>query len=89
MDEICVNVAACIIICIFFSLFKKNFILVKTTPQSLLARLLVIIGRPHEDRDRGLHALKFMKAVVPAIHKGPVSVWDKDIPILIQYLECK
>ncbi|CAL1293706.1 unnamed protein product [Larinioides sclopetarius] len=58
-----------------------------SSPQSLLARLLVVIGRPFEDRDRGLHVLKFMKAVTPAIHKGPVSVWDKDIPTLIQYLE--
>ncbi|GIX73829.1 maestro heat-like repeat-containing protein family member 1 [Caerostris extrusa] len=58
-----------------------------TIDYGLLTRLCVVIGRPHEDRDRGLHVLKFMKAVAPAIHKGPVSVWDKTIPLLIQHLE--
>ncbi|GFX94408.1 maestro heat-like repeat-containing protein family member 1 [Trichonephila clavipes] len=65
----------------YTSLAKVN------TPQKLLARLLVVIGRPHEDRDRGLQVLKFMKAVAPAIHKASVSVWDQEIPALIQYLE--
>ncbi|KAG8195722.1 hypothetical protein JTE90_002985 [Oedothorax gibbosus] len=58
-----------------------------TTPQSLLARLLVLIGHPHEDRGRGLQMLKFMKAVAPAINKGFVSAWDTTIPTLIQHLE--
>ncbi|GFQ65281.1 maestro heat-like repeat-containing protein family member 1 [Trichonephila clavata] len=65
----------------YSSLAKVN------TPQKLLARLLVVIGRPHEDGDRGLQVLKFMKAVAPAIHKASVSVWDQEIPALIQYLE--
>ncbi|KFM62094.1 HEAT repeat-containing protein 7A, partial [Stegodyphus mimosarum] len=58
-----------------------------TSSQSLLARLLVLIGQPHEGRERGFHVLKFMKVVAPAINKNLKALWDTKIPNLLQLLE--
>nr|XP_042909202.1 maestro heat-like repeat-containing protein family member 1 [Parasteatoda tepidariorum] len=58
-----------------------------TSSQILLARLLVLIGYPSEDRERGMQILKFMKVVVPAINKKLMPLWDSKIPLLIQLLE--
>ncbi|XP_022082273.1 maestro heat-like repeat-containing protein family member 1 [Acanthaster planci] len=56
-------------------------------PNILMARLMVMAGRPGNGRKRGIHVLKLMLAMSPNIHDALVDMWDAVIPKLIQYLE--
>ncbi|XP_033626005.1 maestro heat-like repeat-containing protein family member 1 isoform X2 [Asterias rubens] len=56
-------------------------------PNALVARLMVMAGRPDNGRKRGIHVLKLMHAMSPNIHSGIVDMWDAVIPKLMQYIE--
>ncbi|BFZ13379.1 hypothetical protein BsWGS_16418 [Bradybaena similaris] len=56
-------------------------------PTSLIARVLVLAGRPHNGRDRGVHVLNCMKGIAPVLHDSIAGLWDVVIPKLISYLE--
>ncbi|XP_038067311.1 maestro heat-like repeat-containing protein family member 1 isoform X2 [Patiria miniata] len=56
-------------------------------PNILVARLMVMAGRPDNGRKRGIHVLKLMLAMSPNIHDAVVDMWDAVIPKLIQYIE--
>ncbi|XP_060075327.1 maestro heat-like repeat-containing protein family member 1 isoform X2 [Ylistrum balloti] len=53
----------------------------------LIARLMVLAGRPTNGRDRGVHVLMTMKGLVPNLDESLVDLWDTVIPKLIQFLE--
>ncbi|XP_054723118.1 maestro heat-like repeat-containing protein family member 1 [Uloborus diversus] len=57
------------------------------TCQALLGRLLVLIGHPHENKGRGIHVLKLLKVLAPAINKNFTLLADSKIPHLLQFLE--
>ena len=56
-------------------------------PPALIARMLVMSGRPNNGRARGLHVLGAMKGLSPNLHENLVDIWDQVIPKLTQYLE--
>ncbi|CAG5120746.1 unnamed protein product, partial [Candidula unifasciata] len=56
-------------------------------PTGLIARVLVLAGRPHNGRGRGVHVLNCMKGISPVLHDGIAGLWDVVIPKLISYLE--
>ncbi|XP_012944683.1 maestro heat-like repeat-containing protein family member 1 isoform X2 [Aplysia californica] len=53
----------------------------------LIARLMVLAGRPRNGRERGIHVLNLMKGLSPNLHDGIVGLWDAVIPKLISYLD--
>ncbi|XP_034336261.2 maestro heat-like repeat-containing protein family member 1 isoform X2 [Magallana gigas] len=56
-------------------------------PNVMIARLMVLAGRPKNNRDRGIHVLQLMKGMSPNFHESLVELWDTVIPKLTQYLE--
>ncbi|OWF48217.1 Maestro heat-like repeat-containing protein family member 1 [Mizuhopecten yessoensis] len=56
-------------------------------PPVMIARLMVLAGRPTNGRDRGVHVLMTMKGLVPNLDENLVDLWDTVIPKLIQFLE--
>ncbi|XP_052816666.1 maestro heat-like repeat-containing protein family member 1 isoform X2 [Mya arenaria] len=56
-------------------------------PSDVIARLMVLAGRPLNGRERGVHVLNLMKGLSPNLHEGLVELWDTVIPKLVQYLE--
>ncbi|XP_052059790.1 maestro heat-like repeat-containing protein family member 1 isoform X2 [Mytilus californianus] len=56
-------------------------------PEALIARLMVLAGRPQNGRNRGIHVLTLMQGLVPNLNENLVELWDTVIPKLIQYLE--
>ncbi|XP_069113199.1 maestro heat-like repeat-containing protein family member 1 isoform X7 [Argopecten irradians] len=56
-------------------------------PPVLMARLMVLAGRPTNGRERGVHVLMTMKGLVPNLEENLVDLWDTVIPKLIQFLE--
>lgn len=69
-----------------FSIEYGNLSYVSSS-QSLLARLIVLIGQPNEGRGRGVNVMKLMKVIAPAINKNLKALWDSKIPPLIQFIE--
>ncbi|CAH1780505.1 unnamed protein product, partial [Owenia fusiformis] len=53
----------------------------------ILARMLVLAGRPLHGRNCGIHILSAMKSMSPNFHENLVELWDTVIPKLIAYLE--
>ncbi|XP_033117617.1 maestro heat-like repeat-containing protein family member 1 isoform X2 [Anneissia japonica] len=56
-------------------------------PAEIIARLMVLSGRPEESNNRGINTLKLMQALSPNIEASIVDLWDTIIPKLVQYLE--
>ncbi|KAJ8303306.1 hypothetical protein KUTeg_019702 [Tegillarca granosa] len=56
-------------------------------PPVLIARLVVLAGRPTNGRERGQHVLSTMKGLSPNLNENIVELWDTVIPKLLQYLE--
>ncbi|KAL3859489.1 hypothetical protein ACJMK2_009708 [Sinanodonta woodiana] len=56
-------------------------------PPVLIARLMVLAGRPQGGRGRGVHVLQLMQGLSPNLHEHLVELWDTVIPKLISYLE--
>lgn len=55
--------------------------------EALIARLMVLAGRPQNGRNRGIHVLTLMQGLVPNLNDQLVELWDTVIPKLVQYLE--
>ncbi|XP_013392835.1 maestro heat-like repeat-containing protein family member 1 isoform X1 [Lingula anatina] len=56
-------------------------------PTAMIARLIVLAGRPTNGGNRGLHVLQAMQGLSPNLNEGLVELWDTVIPKLVQYLE--
>ncbi|XP_063951706.1 maestro heat-like repeat-containing protein family member 1 [Lytechinus pictus] len=56
-------------------------------PCSIIARLMVMAGRPDNGRQRGVYVLKLMLGLSPNLNESIADMWDAVIPKLIQYLE--
>ncbi|XP_064611998.1 maestro heat-like repeat-containing protein family member 1 [Liolophura sinensis] len=56
-------------------------------PPILIARLMVLAGRPTNGNDRGIHVLTLMQYISPNLHENLVSIWDTVIPKLVHFLE--
>ena len=55
--------------------------------EALIARLMVLAGRPQNGRGRGIHVLTLMQGLSPNLNENIVELWDTVIPKLVQYLE--
>ncbi|NXW11349.1 MRO2A protein, partial [Fregetta grallaria] len=56
-------------------------------PQTLLARLLVVVAAPYLSGKRAVAALQLLQALHSRIHRALGAVWATKIPLLLQYLE--
>ncbi|NXF55716.1 MRO2A protein, partial [Oceanites oceanicus] len=56
-------------------------------PQTLLARLLVVVAAPYPSGKRAVAALQLLQALHGRIHGALGSAWETEIPLLLQYLE--
>ncbi|NXK56192.1 MRO2B protein, partial [Chauna torquata] len=59
------------------------------TPQTLLARLLVVAGAPFVGTELQAAALVLMQSLHSRIHGAVGAMWATEIPLLLQYLEGK
>ncbi|POI27730.1 hypothetical protein CIB84_008521, partial [Bambusicola thoracicus] len=59
------------------------------TPQTLLARLLVVAGSPFAGSELQAAALLLMQNLHGRIHGAVGAIWAAEIPLLLQYLEGK
>eukprot|EP00076_Gallus_gallus_P036662 XP_025002200.1 maestro heat-like repeat-containing protein family member 2B [Gallus gallus] len=59
------------------------------TPQTLLARLLVVAGSPFAGSKLQAAALLLMQNLHSRIHGAVGAIWAAEIPLLLQYLEGK
>ncbi|XP_058521134.1 maestro heat-like repeat-containing protein family member 2A isoform X1 [Ochotona princeps] len=57
------------------------------TPQKLLARLLVLMSSPYKGEGRGIAMLNLLRTLSPSIVPFMADIWEKEIPLLVQYLE--
>ncbi|XP_072348703.1 maestro heat-like repeat-containing protein family member 1 [Scyliorhinus torazame] len=55
--------------------------------QALLTRLLTVSSSPNEGNGRGAHALSLLQVLGINVHPAAVKVWDKELPVLINYLQ--
>ncbi|XP_020375085.1 maestro heat-like repeat-containing protein family member 1 [Rhincodon typus] len=54
--------------------------------QALLTRLLTVSSSPYEGNSQGIPALSLLQVLGINIHPAAVKVWDKELPILMDYL---
>ncbi|XP_040511819.1 maestro heat-like repeat-containing protein family member 2B [Gallus gallus] len=59
------------------------------TPQTLLARLLVVAGSPFAGSELQAAALRLMQNLHSKIHRAVGAMWAAEIPLLLQCLEGK
>ncbi|XP_040508977.1 maestro heat-like repeat-containing protein family member 1 isoform X1 [Gallus gallus] len=59
------------------------------TPQTLLARLLVVAGSPFAGSELQAAALLLMQNLHSRIHRAVGAMWAAEIPLLLQYLQGK
>ncbi|XP_043536063.1 maestro heat-like repeat-containing protein family member 1 [Chiloscyllium plagiosum] len=55
--------------------------------QALLTRLLTVASSPYEGNGQGIPALSLLQVLGINIHPAAVKVWDKELPILTNYLQ--
>ncbi|XP_078055950.1 maestro heat-like repeat-containing protein family member 1 [Mustelus asterias] len=55
--------------------------------QALLTRLLTVSASPNEGNGRGAPALSLLQVLGINVHPAAVKVWDKELPILLNYLQ--
>ncbi|PRP83406.1 hypothetical protein PROFUN_09434 [Planoprotostelium fungivorum] len=56
-------------------------------PQSIIARLMVILNAPLRRGNIGMNALQAMKSLGPILHPSICDMWDAAIPKLVNFLE--